>query len=103
MILKNTNEDLLYLLAHLHTFKKKEEDSFVPGEVVALTGSTGNSTGIHLHVEVFLCVEKDREKILDLLYIHGGGTARDRFFANSDLLNTNRVDPFNHNLSTHRV
>jgi hypothetical protein len=108
MILKNTNEDLLFLLAHLYSFEKKDGDFFEPGEVVAKTGNTtgglGTSTGIHLHVEVFLCAEKNREKILDLLYItEKKGTARDQFFNDHVALYQNRVDPFHHSLSTHRV
>jgi murein DD-endopeptidase MepM/ murein hydrolase activator NlpD len=107
MIIKNTNEDLLYLLAHLHSFKKQVGDTVEPGEIVALTGNTtggsNTATGIHLHIEVFRCTEKDSEKVLDLPYINDGKMDRDRFFLNSVAFNKNRVDPFNHDPSTHRV
>ena len=56
MIIKGDN-DRLYLLGHLNGFSTnaKEGDSIHPGQIVAYAGTTGYSTGEHLHLEVFKC------------------------------------------------
>lgn len=38
--------------AHLHRFKVKEGDAITSGQVIGLGGSSGHSTGSHLHFEV---------------------------------------------------
>lgn len=40
------------LYAHLESFKKKAGDKVKAGDVIGIEGSTGRSTGIHLHLEV---------------------------------------------------
>lgn len=40
------------IYAHLASFKKKKGDLVKAGDVIGIEGSTGNSTGIHLHLEV---------------------------------------------------
>lgn len=42
------NLSLLY--AHCNSIKKKKGDSVKKGQVVAIEGTTGNSTGVHLHL-----------------------------------------------------
>ena len=40
------------IYAHLASFKKKAGDVVKAGDVIGIEGSTGRSTGIHLHLEV---------------------------------------------------
>jgi murein DD-endopeptidase MepM/ murein hydrolase activator NlpD len=51
--------------AHLSGFKIKEGDEVKKGDLIGLVGSTGRSTGPHLHYEI----EKDGEKINPKKYI----------------------------------
>jgi len=51
--------------AHLSSFKIKEGDEVKKGDLIGLVGSTGRSTGPHLHYEI----EKDGEKIDPKKYI----------------------------------
>ena len=46
------NDDILYRYAHLDEIKVKEGDKVKAGDVVGTVGSTGNSTGPHLHLEL---------------------------------------------------
>lgn len=51
IIIKAKTGELIYL-AHLSKLKVREGEMVTPAEVVGLGGSTGNSTGPHLHFEV---------------------------------------------------
>ncbi|MGN1317878.1 MAG: M23 family metallopeptidase [Lachnospirales bacterium] len=55
--------DLFY--AHLDSVKSKVGDVVEKGEVIAYSGSTGQSTGPHLHYEI----EKDQKQINPDKYI----------------------------------
>ncbi len=46
------NGDTTYYYAHASELLVSEGDVVEPGSVIALVGSTGNSTGSHLHFEV---------------------------------------------------
>jgi len=65
MIIKNLNDNKLYFLAHLDKYLKEVNDLVYPGDDVAVCGMTGNSTGVHLHVEVRLCNEVKKDDVLD--------------------------------------
>lgn len=39
------------IYAHLASFKKKKGDKVKAGDVIGIEGSTGRSTGVHLHLE----------------------------------------------------
>lgn len=40
------------LYCHLKEFKKRQGDMVKAGDVIGIEGTTGNSTGVHLHLEV---------------------------------------------------
>ncbi len=54
------------LYAHLSKFEVKEGQKVKRGELIGLIGSTGKSTGPHLHYEVI----KDGEKVNPIGYFH---------------------------------
>jgi len=101
MIIKDARENKLYFLAHLHDYIKNVGDQVKPGEAVAIAGTTGNSTGIHLHVEVRLCDEKETKKEMVLSSTgnkrnenEGTGLTWGGNYTNEK--NPLRVNPFNH-------
>lgn len=58
LLIKDKNSDFLYLLAHLEKINVEAGDPVLPGQIVALAGSTGtgggeSATNVHLHLEVF--------------------------------------------------
>ena len=50
--IKITNGDVMTVYAHCKTLKVKVGDKIKAGQTIALVGSTGNSTGSHLHFEI---------------------------------------------------
>lgn len=52
--IKIKNEDVLTVYAHCSKLKVKKGDSIKKGDVIAEVGSTGKSTGPHLHFEIRL-------------------------------------------------
>lgn len=52
--------------AHLSAFKVKDGDIVNRGDVIGLMGTSGKSTGTHLHYEV----EKDGHKVNPISYLH---------------------------------
>ena len=50
--LKIENGDVMTVYAHCQSLKVKENDEIKKGQIIALVGSTGNSTGPHLHFEI---------------------------------------------------
>ena len=90
MIIKGDN-DKLYLLAHLHDFAGRTAGEYVSsGDIVAHAGTTGNSSGTHLHLEMIQCdlgmdMKMDMPKVLDTNYnrLHekdGGEKGSERAF-----------------------
>ena len=54
------------LYAHLHRFKVKAGDDVKAGDLIALGGSSGNSSGSHLHLEVrYKGVALNPDQIID--------------------------------------
>jgi len=94
LIIKNDNEDKLYLLGNLSEIKVKVDQRIVPGQVVAITGSTGCSTAAHLHLEVRECFQKIKEDVLDKEWNNRYPSKKNmRFLAVPGMV---IVDPFNH-------
>ena len=52
--IKITNGDIMTVYAHCKTLKVKVGDKIKLGQTIATVGSTGNSTGPHLHFEIRL-------------------------------------------------
>jgi hypothetical protein len=94
LIVKNDRENILYLLGHLSEILVRVGDRVIPGQVVANTGSTGNSSGPHLHLEVRLCSLKKEDVILP------SGNEKEPNSQNDNGLNWSNpmpiVDPFDH-------
>jgi murein DD-endopeptidase MepM/ murein hydrolase activator NlpD len=63
MLIRGLTDDKLYLLAHLEDYLKKTGDKVEPHDHVAIAGTTGNSTGIHLHVEVLIDAPKTKDGV----------------------------------------
>lgn len=57
--------------AHLSAFKVKKGEKIVRGQIIGLVGSTGKSTGPHLHYEI----EKNGKKIDPIHFFHSDITA----------------------------
>ena len=51
--IKIRGENYTYLYAHLSELKAQKGDSVQQGDTVALSGSTGQATGPHLHFELY--------------------------------------------------
>ena len=50
--IKIENNDVMTVYAHCQSLNVKEQDEVKQGQIIALVGSTGNSTGPHLHFEI---------------------------------------------------
>ncbi|MCL2381531.1 MAG: peptidoglycan DD-metalloendopeptidase family protein, partial [Treponema sp.] len=107
MFIRGTRDNNLYFISHLERFLKTEGAFVEPGEPVAITGNLGTSSGIHLHLEVFVNVPDTIEDVLNMAVIRGIRTnnpSRKAFPYYGAIVNRRRFDldahrrdPFNHN------
>lgn len=68
MIIKEKNENILYILGHIKKNIKNVGESVMPGEPVAITGGVGPGAVIyptHLHLEIRECNTNNSAEILD--------------------------------------
>ena len=52
--IKIKKDDMITVYAHCEKLKVSKDDNIKKGDVIATVGSTGNSTGPHLHFEIRL-------------------------------------------------
>ncbi len=52
VVVKIDGADVVQLFQHLHDYRCKKGDRLAQGDTVGLCGTTGRSTGIHLHYEL---------------------------------------------------
>ena len=52
MCIRDSGGGVVTLYAHMSKIKVSKGDTLSTGDLVGLVGSTGNSTGSHLHFEV---------------------------------------------------
>lgn len=93
MMLIEGDNGYLYLLAHLTSYLKEKGDPVLPGDDVAMSGQTGNSTGYHLHLEIIKPYDLDME--LSSIY----SIDKDNQFTGwcNEMQKKNRFNPFDHN------
>jgi murein DD-endopeptidase MepM/ murein hydrolase activator NlpD len=105
MIIRSTREEKLYLLAHLDGYRMEVGADVIPGDIVAIAGNTGFSTGPHLHLEVHDCSGLEKEGILastgnkkhprdDPVNGEAGGLTWTINYWNA--INSHRLNPFKH-------
>lgn len=80
MILVESGRGWATLYAHLDKILVSEGQRVRMGETIGLMGSTGRSTGPHLHFEI----RKDKKPVDPLLYLPGGREASRKLASNHD-------------------
>ncbi len=53
MLIINHSDDYVTVYKHCSVLLKKQRDFVIQGELIALSGNTGNSSGPHLHFEIW--------------------------------------------------
>jgi murein DD-endopeptidase MepM/ murein hydrolase activator NlpD len=66
MLIKKTDENILYILGHLHNYLAKPGDPVEPRMPIAIVGNTGYSSGAHLHVDARICDADAPEQIMNI-------------------------------------
>ena len=102
-IVRDSHIDRLYLLAHLEEIYVEVGEPIVPGQIVARTGSTGNSSSAHLHLEVYECSYSYEQKNSVILLNQGRSQRYPNVFPMGNnhfgsAMTLTRRDPFNHGL-----
>lgn len=93
MMLIEGDNGYLYLLAHLTSYLKEKGDPINPGEDVAMSGTTGNSTSYHLHLEILKPID-EKAKMNTMYSIR---KIDNQFIGwSSENQRNNRYNPFDH-------
>ena len=94
MMLIEGDNGYLYLLAHLTSYLKEKGDPVLPGDDVAMSGQTGNSTGYHLHLEIIKPLSKSIKT--NSMYVINQSDNQFSGLSSIEQRN-NRFNPFDHN------
>ncbi len=71
--LKVKGENYTYLYGHLNELKVQKNEKVRQGQIVALSGDTGQATGPHLHFELY-----KGDELTDPIFIFGSNDNADR-------------------------